>query len=96
MVAELEGAQRKVVGLKQLLRELHKDNITKVYLAEDADQELKKKVLDAAHGKNVAIESIEKMKDLGDICKIDVQTACAGILKESKEKPPSLGLHEKA
>ncbi|MGI6152644.1 MAG: ribosomal L7Ae/L30e/S12e/Gadd45 family protein [Christensenellaceae bacterium] len=92
MVAELKSTGQKVVGLKQLLRELDKENVLKVYLAVDADEEIKQKVLVAARSKSLEPVWVDTMDELGDICQIDVKTACAGILKEKKEKTPSRGL----
>lgn len=86
MVKELLDAQNKVVGLKQILRELEKDNVTKIYLADDADEEIRQKVISAANGKPVELVRVKGMEELGEICKIDVRTACAGLVHELKKR----------
>lgn len=81
MIEELKNAENKVVGLKQLLRSLIADEISAVYIADDADEELKERIMQAIGGKDVHIVYVESMNELGSECRIDVGAACAGIIK---------------
>ncbi|MEF9987554.1 MAG: ribosomal L7Ae/L30e/S12e/Gadd45 family protein [Christensenella sp.] len=81
MFEKLENAPNKVVGLKQLLRGLLNDEVTTVYIADDADDDLKKRVMEAIGEKDIHIVSVESMLELGTACGIDVGAACAAILK---------------
>ncbi|MEG2188204.1 MAG: ribosomal L7Ae/L30e/S12e/Gadd45 family protein [Christensenella sp.] len=81
MFEKLENAPNKVVGLKQLLRGLLNDEVTTVYIADDADDDLKKRVMEAIGEKDIHIVSVESMLELGTACGIDVGADCAAILK---------------
>lgn len=81
MLNKLKSADQRVVGLKQLLRELDKCNVKIVYLALNADAALQNEVTTAAEKAGAELVLVEKMEDLGEICAIDVAAACAGILK---------------
>ncbi|MDL2237147.1 ribosomal L7Ae/L30e/S12e/Gadd45 family protein [Christensenellaceae bacterium OttesenSCG-928-K19] len=82
MLDELKNAQNKVVGLKQLLRELEADNVVCVFVADDAEVHLKEKISTAVPGGHVKIAAVESMDKLGETCGIEVGAACAGILKK--------------
>lgn len=80
MYEELKNAENKVVGLKQLLRSLEAEEVLSVYLADDADEHVKERVLQAIGEKEVHIVNVETMEELGDVCGIDVRAACAAII----------------
>lgn len=81
MFEELENAENRVVGLKQLLRSLEADEVSVVYIADDADLSIKKRIMAAVGGKDIHVVDVESMRVLGTICGIDVGAACAGIIK---------------
>ena len=72
-----------VVGLKQVLRELDSERIETVYLAKDADPEIRNTVLAKCRDKEVTVETVPTMKELGQLAGIEVKAAVAGIFKES-------------
>ncbi len=80
MLEELKNTQDRVVGLKQLLREIGSGRVERVFLAEDADAHVRNQVLAAISGKAVAFEPAGSMEELGRACGIDVGAACAGII----------------
>ncbi len=80
MFEELRDANRKVVGLKQVLRELQAGGVCRVYLADDAEEHLKQRVSEAAADAEVELVCVATMEELGGECGIDVSAACAGIL----------------
>jgi large subunit ribosomal protein L7A len=75
---ELETAKNKLVGTKQVLRALAAGEVAVLYIAKDADNAIKEKILGAA-GSNVQVIHAESMQALGECCGIDVRTACAAI-----------------
>ncbi len=81
MFEELRNADRKVVGLKQVLRELQAGGVCRVYLADDAEQHLKERVSAAARQAGAELVCVATMEELGGECGIDVAAACAGIIK---------------
>lgn len=82
MVKHLETAVQKVVGLKQVIKEAQIGNVDRVYIAKNAEEHLKEKILDALDGKPAQIIEVDTMDELGSICGIKVGSACAAILKE--------------
>lgn len=81
MCEELKQAKNRVVGLKQLMRQMGQDNISVVYLAQDADEALKHDVTQAAQKCGARVVTVDRMEDLGETCGIEVSAACAGIMK---------------
>ncbi len=81
MCHELKSAENKVVGLKQLLRGLEADEVLAVYIADDAEEHVKERILSAVGEKDVHIVYVQSMRDLGNACGIDVPASCAAIIK---------------
>ena len=81
MYKELETAKNKLVGTKQVLRALAADEIAVVYIANDADGGIKQKILSAIGKEDVRVVYAETMQMLGEVCDIEVSTACAAIKK---------------
>ena len=81
MFEELKNAENKVVGLKQLLRELEADNVVCVYIAEDAEAHLKEQIRGAIGERDVNVVDAGSKSGLGKVCGIEVSAACAAILK---------------
>lgn len=81
MYEELESAPNRIVGLKQLLRELENETVQRIYIADDADLHVKGKIRKAVNGRAIEIIGVDSMEMLGGICGIDVGAACAAILK---------------
>ena len=77
----LKTAERKVVGMKQVLRGLKNGEISLVYVAEDADTFLFQRVSGKAEESRVPVIRVASMKELGKACGVDVATAAAGLLK---------------
>ena len=77
----LRSAGRKVVGTKQVVRALKAGNLTRVYVATEADTFIYQEVTRAAEAAGVPCVRVESMKELGMVCGVDVPTAAAGILK---------------
>lgn len=70
-----------VVGLKQVLRALDADQLSAVYLADDADEPIRRRVIERCEACGVAVKQIESMRALGTVAGIDVGAATAGILR---------------
>jgi large subunit ribosomal protein L7A len=82
---DLEAAPNRVVGLKQLLRELEADNVARVYLADDTESHVKEKIRAALADRDVRVVAVNRMDGLGAACGIKVSAACAAILKEARK-----------
>ena len=81
MLEALNGAKRRFAGTKQVLRALSSDCVDSVFIAEDADEFLKKQIFDSCKKCDIVPIMAPSMKLLGLACKIDVPTACAAIPK---------------
>lgn len=80
MYKELETAKNRLVGTKQVLRALLANEAAVVYIAKDADAEIKDKILAAATD-NASVIWADTMQILGEACGIDVPAAAAAIKK---------------
>ncbi len=71
----------KVIGKKQTLRSLMKDEVLKVFVSLDADRHVTDEIIEIATKKDVEIIYYENMKELGEACEIHVNAAAAAVLK---------------
>lgn len=81
MLLPLEKTQL-VVGLKQLRRGLHDDRIARVLLAQNAEARVLQPVLELCQEKQIPVEWVATMQQLGKDCGIEVGAAAAGVLRE--------------
>lgn len=80
MTSKLAG--EKVVGIKQTTKALksHKGKI--LYIAEDADETLIQPIIELSKNDALDIVYIQSMKELGNLCTIDVAAAVVLVLKD--------------
>ena len=81
MVEQIGKARRKVVGTKQTLKALEKEEALLVLLAGDAEAKVRTPVEELAACKGVKVHYVENMVDLGKICGIKVKAATAAIIE---------------
>lgn len=70
-----------VIGKKQTLRALSKDEVELIYLSKDADLHVTKPIADVCKEKNIEIIYYDSMKELGASVGISVNAAAAAVLK---------------
>ena len=75
-----------VVGLKQVLRALDAGDLSAVCLADDAEEHIRRRVIERCEECGVQIQSIESMRALGNLAGIDVGAAAAGYLHEEASR----------
>lgn len=80
MAANLNQNKR-IVGIKQVKRALNSDKVQTVYIMKDAEQRVTSPVEILCKEKQIDIVYIDTMKELGEICNIDVNAAVAALLK---------------
>lgn len=66
---------KRIAGTKQTLRALEEGTVTRIFLAQDADDALKQRILAAAG--QVPVEMVASKKELGKACQVAVPTAVA-------------------
>ena len=81
MLEELKNPTGRVVGTKQLLRALEAGKVARVFVAEDADDFIYRRVRTAAENLKVPVTVVKTMAQLGQACRVDVDTAAAGLLR---------------
>jgi len=70
-----------VIGKKQTLRALLKNEAVKVYISKDADFHVTEPIVDVCKENGVEIIYFDNMRELGTACGIDVNAAAAAVLK---------------
>ena len=80
MLSELKNSPR-VVGVKQLRKAVGRDEIRRVFLAEDADPAVTEPIERLAACKTIPVTRVRSMKELGQACGISVGASAAGLLK---------------
>lgn len=73
--------KRIVIGKKQTLRALARDEAEKIYISKDADLHVTKPIEDVCEEKNIEIIYFDNMKELGTSVGINVNAAAAAVLK---------------
>ena len=81
MLRELKNSPR-VVGVKQLRKAIGRDEIRRVFLAEDADPAITEPVEALASARAIPVTRVPTMKELGLACGIAVGASTAGLLKQ--------------
>lgn len=80
MISEYKKKGLLVVGAKQTAKSLKEGKLSKIYIAEDAENHVVKDLKAIANSNNIEIIMIDSMKDLGRECGITVSCAIAGVL----------------
>lgn len=81
-VQQLKDVKDKIVGLKQTLRALQQDKVGKVYIANDVEEHVVRKVTDACRDKQVPLVRLNcRQRELGRVCQIEVGAAVVALPK---------------
>lgn len=82
VIQAIRDAKEKVIGLKQTLRAIQQDRVSAVYVANDIDEFLAKRVLESCREKQIPLFPVELgQKELGRICQIEVGAAVVALIK---------------
>ena len=79
MPSELTNSA-KVVGVKQVRRALNAGRAKRIYLAQDADPQITRPLVEQAGAQGVEAVWLGSMKELGRACGIAVGAAVAAII----------------
>lgn len=77
----IDKNKKTVIGKKQTLRALSRDEAEIVYLSKDADLHVTKPIADVCKEKSIEIIYFDSMKELGASVGISVNAAAAAVLK---------------
>lgn len=81
MSLELAGNVRKTVGAKQTLKAMKRNEVSKLYVANDCDEKVVASLLAYAQEADTAVDRSYTMAELGMACRIKVKAAAVGVLK---------------
>lgn len=80
MVEKIVG--QKVVGVKQTLKALKNNQGGVLYVAKDADNNMTEPIIKLAGINSLQIVFVDTMKELGNLCDIDVASVAALSLED--------------
>jgi large subunit ribosomal protein L7A len=80
MLGKLRRGER-VVGARRLAKAIEAGEIQMVFVAQDADHLVTKKVVELARQRNLPVVEADSMAALGEAAGVQVPTAAAGIKK---------------
>lgn len=75
--AALKDFRLRVVGRRETLREIQRGSAVAVYAARDADKAILSELEDHCRAHQVPITYVDSMRELGQLCNIEVKAACA-------------------
>ncbi len=77
----MEDNNKIVIGKKQTLRALQRDEAERVYISKDADLHVTREITDVCSEKGIEVTYFDTMKELGASVGISVNAAAAAVLK---------------
>ncbi len=80
MALEALKNNRKIVGTKQTMKAIEKQNVKLVFIAMDAEEKIIAPLETLCEEKKIQVEKVETMHALGKACGIEVGTASACLL----------------
>lgn len=78
---KVHQAKLKKVGLKQTLKSIEQQEADEVLIAQDADPEIIKKVINSCQEHGIPYSYVDSMKKLGKTCGIEVGAATVALKK---------------
>lgn len=80
MLDKLKNAPKKIIGTKQTLKAINKDQVSVVFIAQDAEEHVVSQLKELCSEKGIETVAVSTMKELGETCGIQVGAASAAIL----------------
>ncbi|HLR61790.1 MAG TPA: 50S ribosomal protein L7ae-like protein [Lentibacillus sp.] len=68
-----------IIGTKQTLKAIKRGAVSEVFIADDADRHITRKVESMAHEMSVPCHRVDSMQKLGDACGIDVNASAVAL-----------------
>ena len=94
MPERLGKRSMRVVGVRQVLRLLKSGALSEVFLSLDAAPHLRQQIEQAAEAAGVPVQTVSAMEELAQLCRVDVPSAAAGILRITPGDPANAGVNE--
>lgn len=74
-----QSQSRLIIGTKQTIKAIRNGEVSEVFIAEDADQQITNKVVEEAKKMQIPYVMVDSKKQLGKACKIDVDASAVAI-----------------
>jgi large subunit ribosomal protein L7A len=82
VVQQLKDVPDKIVGLKQTLRAVQQGKVKMVYIADDVDETVVRKITEACSAATVPFTEVNyNQSELGRVCRIEVGAAVVALPK---------------
>lgn len=75
----MQVQSRVIIGTKQTLKSMRNGDVSEVFIADDADQQITQKVESLASELDIPCERVDSMKKLGAACGIEVGASALAI-----------------
>ncbi len=82
--AVLKDFRRRVVGRRETVREIQRGRAAEVWVARDADSAILSEIERECRTNQIPIHHVDTMRQLGQLCGIEVGAACAAASRETK------------
>lgn len=83
MVQAIKEAKEKIIGLKQTLRAIQQNRVQVVYLANDTEDHVFRKISEPCRENGIPlIPANLNQKELGQLCQIEVGAAVVALIKQ--------------
>jgi len=81
MLKELADPQKRIVGTKQVLRAIAQGEAECVFVAADADEPIRQRIISACDEQNIPAQQQHTLRELGAACRIAVGAAAVALKK---------------
>lgn len=82
MTLEMLKKAQRVIGIKQVTKAINKDQVLCVFLGTDADGRVTEPLKSLCNDKEIPVEAVGTMEELGKACSIEVGAAAVAVLKQ--------------
>ena len=96
MPERLGKRSMRVVGARQVLRTLRDNALAEVFLALDAAPHLRQQIEQAAKAAGTPLQMVATMEEMAQLCRVDVPSAAAGVIRGTPGDPANAGANETA
>lgn len=79
---KVKQAKVRTVGTKQTKKAIEQGKALEVFIACDADQHVTDALISMCQDRNVAVQYVDSMKELGKACGIEVGAAAVAIVRK--------------
>ncbi len=81
MLEQLDKKKHRVAGVRQVMKGIREGSLSRIFLALDAPSQLQGQIRQAANERQLDVETVSSMEELGQMCAIEVPCAVAGLCR---------------